>query len=401
MNTRYTLPLVVATLVLVAPVLLAPGTRAQVVAGVTLTVCASGCDHTSIQAAIDAAPPGSLVFVGSGTYFESLYIDKALTLRGSGVGATIVNVSGQPGWGVATLASDVTLEDFTVSGTAGFYSLKIMGDVGNDPVGAGNGIPSTNVVLRDLEVLNSQGTGLDVNGVHGLTVEDVTVVNSDEGNGVTLTDVRNATLDGVTTVGNEWGGIAIYTSGKHYPIGVSNIDLVDVDVQEAKTLYVELDNFASPGSPAPATRLYVYRAEWPYYFHRRSGAAFDDRRHGALGRYTPADCVNVTTSGVSACTPAQAGVLGPDAPGVVAIEAVAPNPVTDAASVRFVLPDVGTARLALYDALGREVAVLAEGEYSEGAHTAALGAARLAPGLYVARLTSAYGAAVRRITVVR
>ena len=53
--------------------------------------------------------------------------------------------------------------------------------------------------------------------------------------------------------------------------------------------------------------------------------------------------------------------------------------------------------MAVYDALGREVAVLAAGE-----HEVALDGAALAPGVYVVRLTAASGAAeTARLTVVR
>jgi hypothetical protein len=112
--------------------------------------------------------------------------------------------------------------------------------------------------------------------------------------------------------------------------------------------------------------------------------------------------VNVTPNGVTPCTPAQASrALVEGAPGATAIAGVAPNPVRGTAAVRFVLPDVGPARLALLDVLGREVAVLAEGEYVEGEHAATLDAGRLAAGSYLLRLTSAYGATVRRVSVTR
>lgn len=48
----------------------------------TYTVCPSGCDYTSIQAAVSAAQPGDIIEVHSGTYYENVDVDKQLTLRG-------------------------------------------------------------------------------------------------------------------------------------------------------------------------------------------------------------------------------------------------------------------------------------------------------------------------------
>lgn len=53
----------------------------------THTVCASGCDYASIQAAVNASSPGDTVQVQAGTYSDSLItINKALTLNGAQAG---------------------------------------------------------------------------------------------------------------------------------------------------------------------------------------------------------------------------------------------------------------------------------------------------------------------------
>ena len=59
----------------------------------TITVCASGCDYTSINAAISAASNGDVIQLAAETYFEGEQIDtlgKAITLRGA------TNKSGEP-----------------------------------------------------------------------------------------------------------------------------------------------------------------------------------------------------------------------------------------------------------------------------------------------------------------
>lgn len=91
-------------------------------------------------------------------------------------------------------------------------------------------------------------------------------------------------------------------------------------------------------------------------------------------------------------------VLGADAvplPGALALEPNYPNPFNPATTLRYSLPATGHARLAVTDALGREVAVLADGVLNAGAHTARFDAAALPSGLYMARLVSG-GATVTR-----
>ncbi|MEM7786479.1 MAG: zinc-dependent metalloprotease family protein [Bacteroidota bacterium] len=78
-----------------------------------------------------------------------------------------------------------------------------------------------------------------------------------------------------------------------------------------------------------------------------------------------------------------------------------PNPTRGAATVPFGLAEAGAARLTLVDLLGREVAVLSEGELPAGDAQAALPTAGLAPGLYVVRLEAGGRVLTRRAVVVR
>ena len=101
------------------------------------------------------------------------------------------------------------------------------------------------------------------------------------------------------------------------------------------------------------------------------------------------------------------GVLGasvstaPPLAGRLRLRPPSPNPVRDRARLSYELPAAGPVELALYDALGRRVAVVASGVRSAGEHTADVSAAGLASGAYVVRLTTAGGAATQRLTVRR
>lgn len=78
---------------------------------------------------------------------------------------------------------------------------------------------------------------------------------------------------------------------------------------------------------------------------------------------------------------------------------VYPNPTRSGATVRFSLETAGPVRAALYDVLGREVAVVAEGTFAAGPHTIALDSARLPVGAYLLRVEA--GEAVQTLRLSR
>ena len=78
-----------------------------------------------------------------------------------------------------------------------------------------------------------------------------------------------------------------------------------------------------------------------------------------------------------------------------------PNPLASATTVRFGLAEASEVRLVVYDALGREVARLADGPRSAGWHAARFDASGLPSGLYVVRLTAGVHAETIPVTVLR
>ena len=87
-------------------------------------------------------------------------------------------------------------------------------------------------------------------------------------------------------------------------------------------------------------------------------------------------------------------------PSEVRLSAAVPNPVRGKVLFSFELDEPGQARLALFDAVGREVAVVFDGPARRGLQTRVFDARRLAAGAYVVRLESARGAASRPFTVI-
>ncbi|HLA64747.1 MAG TPA: hypothetical protein VK610_09990, partial [Rhodothermales bacterium] len=76
------------------------------------------------------------------------------------------------------------------------------------------------------------------------------------------------------------------------------------------------------------------------------------------------------------------------AAGLVRAFTAAPNPLGAAGSVAFELAAAARVRVAAYDVLGREVAVLADGPYPAGRSRVGWDAAALPSGLYVVRLVA-------------
>jgi len=143
----------------------APAAQASII-----TVCASGCDHATIQAAVDAASSGDVISVSAGTYVESVNVNKALSLIGAGASST--TIQGPIGGDSATVrvaASNVTIAGFTIT------------RLGNNPVdwnnpglkSAGIAVQSahTGMTVRD-NILTGNRTAIDINNSSGHTIRN-------------------------------------------------------------------------------------------------------------------------------------------------------------------------------------------------------------------------------------
>lgn len=116
-----------------------------------------------------------------------------------------------------------------------------------------------------------------------------------------------------------------------------------------------------------------------------------------VGAYGDDDAVG--SAYVFGLTGATAGELG--AENAFALAAPRPNPVTTRTGVPFELATTGPVRIAIYDALGREVALLVDGDRTAGEHYVVLDTSRLASGAYIVRLTASGNVLTRTFSVVR
>ncbi len=106
----------------------------------------------------------------------------------------------------------------------------------------------------------------------------------------------------------------------------------------------------------------------------------------------------VAEDGTVTLVPAM-GVSTADAPSATLALGVAPNPAVGASTVTLALPAATAATVEVFDALGRRVATLAQGEQAAG--TTRLAVPSLAPGVYVVRATTATESATTTLTVIR
>ncbi|HTY60027.1 MAG TPA: FlgD immunoglobulin-like domain containing protein, partial [Bacteroidota bacterium] len=93
-------------------------------------------------------------------------------------------------------------------------------------------------------------------------------------------------------------------------------------------------------------------------------------------------------------------------PGAYALAQNYPNPFNPSTTVSFALPHRAEVMLKVYDTIGREIAVIARGQYEAGTHTARWDGTdargrRVASGTYFYRLTAGTYAETRRMVILR
>jgi len=128
------------------------------------TVCASGCDYTTIQAAVNAISSGQTVLVSSGTYPERVTFDgndNNKTVRSvCGPDDTVIDASGAIIYGVEVTGSTGSVVDgFGITnGTIGVYLH--------------HGFSSTNITIENCRVHDNSGGGIYCGDTSSMTVNN-------------------------------------------------------------------------------------------------------------------------------------------------------------------------------------------------------------------------------------
>ncbi len=78
-----------------------------------------------------------------------------------------------------------------------------------------------------------------------------------------------------------------------------------------------------------------------------------------------------------------------------------PNPFNPVTRIEFALPEAGMTRLIIYDIVGREIAILLDGEMDAGFHNVTWNANEVASGIYFYRLTSGTFADTKKMVLLK
>jgi parallel beta-helix repeat protein len=152
----------------------------------------------TIQQAVNHADSGDIIRVHNGTYYEQVFINKSISLFGSGANSTIID-GNRTGDVVSILADDVIMEGFTVRRSQiypSYAGIRVEG--------------SSRVLIRQDKVVNSY-RGIAFYSSSNDSVVDC-VVSNNSVDGLGFFSSRSNVVSGNVVSYNFVNGIAFYSS---------------------------------------------------------------------------------------------------------------------------------------------------------------------------------------------
>ena len=173
----------------------------------------------AIQSAIDAAPAGALIRVGSGTFAGPLVIDRPLSLVGAADGSTIVTAGGAQTVITVRNTHDVRLAQLVVTGgehgvlVEESRAVQIVGSWIRDAVFVGIRISRASALIQGNEiraVTGAYGMGIELANTMSQTHSTIrgNVVSGNTKEGIVLHNAE-AMIEGNVVRGNGFRGIAV------------------------------------------------------------------------------------------------------------------------------------------------------------------------------------------------
>jgi parallel beta-helix repeat protein len=121
-------------------------------------------NYTSIQAAIDDASTGDIIYVFNGTYHENIVIKKSIKLIGENKNSTVIESAGDTNV-VSLLNHRITITNFTIKGKKTSTSIGIKTISNNNII--------TNNIIRD-----NKDYGIDLSGSNHNTLKRNSISNN-------------------------------------------------------------------------------------------------------------------------------------------------------------------------------------------------------------------------------
>ncbi len=188
---------------------------------------------------------------------------------------------------------------------------------------------------------------------------------------------RSLTGDTTDPLGLQFGKIAIAGAG-----GARNQTSPDELIPES-TAHAFL-RYLTP-NPGPVAGLWY---EDPTTNARLVFLGFGFEGIGDSASFAPkAEIMNTLLAWYSGVTAVPGGAAAPEVPAVSALAQNYPNPFNPSTIVRYTVSAKSIVRLAVYDLLGREVALLVNGQQPQGQYAISFDGSGLASGVYICRLS--------------
>jgi parallel beta-helix repeat protein len=167
----------------------------------TIAVCSSGCDYTTIQAAVNAASTGDTIIVGDGMYNENVDVGKRLTIRSeNGSASTIVQAADSNDHVFEVTDDYVSISGFTVTGAYGGGGIDL-DTVDYCNISYNNALHNANGIVLE---------GSDNNTLNGNIVK----YNADNGIWLYFQSNNNKLIDNIVNFNINYG-IALYVSNNN------------------------------------------------------------------------------------------------------------------------------------------------------------------------------------------
>jgi len=155
-------------------------------------------NYTKIQDAIDDASDGDTVFVYSGVYYETIFLNKQIDLIGEDKETTILD--GERPWGYAW--NNIRIYDTEYVTVSGFSIL-------NCDLSEGAGVYSSadNVIIHD-NVFSNMYQGIELYSAYGVTISE-NIIENNADNGIHILFSFDNFVIGNTIIANGDDGVSI------------------------------------------------------------------------------------------------------------------------------------------------------------------------------------------------